>query len=278
MVIITLPRLNKILAIAITVALEREKILLIRVIIKEKGVRKIKNINEVITLKNIEKWANFLLSLLLENSVRSASKLVPILAPKINGRASMIVIIFVFDSIWRIVINKLEDWRTAVNKTPIIKLKKEFSVAFLIYKIKREFSFNDDMEKESKNIEKNNKDIKKMVVDIDDIFLFFDFVNNKEISIIMGAIFSIFIPINIEESVVAILLPKTIPILWLNERIFAFISVIVNKIIAELDWVISVEQKPVIKAFLSEEVSVSILGFILGIEAEIKDFEIASRE
>ena len=109
--------------------------MLIRVIIKEKGVRKIKNINEVITLKNIEKWANFLLSLLLENSVKSASKLVPILAPKINGRASIIVIIFVFDSIWRIVINKLEDWRTAVNKIPMIKLKKEFSVAFFTYKI-----------------------------------------------------------------------------------------------------------------------------------------------
>ncbi len=85
------------------------------------------NIVNVITekmLKNIEKCANFLLSLFEEISVNSGSKLVPIFAPNINGMAWYNEIKPDRAKIWIIAINTLEDCRALVNKIPIIILKK----------------------------------------------------------------------------------------------------------------------------------------------------------
>lgn len=124
--------LNRIFDMAMEVALFKVNKLVKNIINLEKGVKKIKNINEVIMLKNIEKWANFLLSLLLEKSVNKASKLVPILAPKIKGSDSVNVMIFEFARICKIAINKLDDCRVAVSKVPIIRLKNELFVADLI--------------------------------------------------------------------------------------------------------------------------------------------------
>ena len=84
----TTPRvLNKILTIAILIAilaLNNEEILVTKI---SKGTIKMEKTITVEILKKMEKWASFLLSLLQENKVKSGSKLVPILAPNINGIA-----------------------------------------------------------------------------------------------------------------------------------------------------------------------------------------------
>ena len=51
------------------------------------GVMNIVKNMTVIILKKIEKWINFLLSLLHEKIVNKGSKLVPMLAPKTKGMA-----------------------------------------------------------------------------------------------------------------------------------------------------------------------------------------------
>lgn len=111
-------------------------------------------------------------------------------------------------------------------------------------------SCKDDSEWESENIAKKSNEIKKMIFEIEDIFLFFDLVKNKEIIKIKGDIFSIFNPMNIEEIVVAILLPNIIPILSLKVKILAFIIVRVNRVTAELDCISRVVQNPVAKELL----------------------------
>ena len=87
-----------------------------------------------------------------------------------------------------------------------------------------------------------------------------------------------FNPIKNEESVVAILLPNTIPILWLNDSNLAFIKAIVSMINAELDWRIVVDMNPVINEEDREEVINPSLFFILFIDIVTKFFEMESRE
>ena len=83
-------------------------------------------------------------------------------------------------------------------------------------------------------------------------------------------IFSIFKPIINEVIVVAILLPKRIPILLLNVNILAFIRLIVSKITAELDWIIIVDRNPASMLFLVEEVNFNIFFFIVSKERHDK--------
>ena len=76
----------------------------------------------------------------------------------------------------------------------------------------------------------------------------------------------------------AILLPRTIPILWLNDRIFEFIKVIVSIISAELDWIINVEKNPVNRDFWKDEVNFFRLFCILKREDFIRLFDKDSKE
>ena len=84
-------------------------------------------------------------------------------------------------------------------------------------------------------IEKNNSEIKNSTLEIFAIFLFLDFDKKSVINLMSGDIFSISNPIKKEDIVVAMLLPKIIPILWLKLRRLALISAIVNIMVAELD-------------------------------------------
>ncbi len=98
-----------------------------------------------------------------------------------------------------------------------------------------------------RNMEKNNNPIEKIILEILFSFGFLKRLKVREISIIKGASFSIFNPTMNEVIVVAILLPKTIPKLWLNVSKLALIRAIVIMISAELDWIMAVEIKPVNK-------------------------------
>ena len=113
----------------------------------------------VIILKKIEKWANFLLSLFPFNSVRSASKLVPIFAPNIRGIALYMPIILFIANTWSRAINRDEDCNAAVKRVPIIRLNIKLFVAFFMYINIRGFSFRCEREKDIKCNEKNNKKI-----------------------------------------------------------------------------------------------------------------------
>lgn len=132
MVINTPSRLNNIFIRAIFIA---TLVLNTSMIIVNKWVNGWRNIIKkivVIILKKIEKWASFLLSLLEENSVNNASKLVPMFAPKTKGIASYTFIALLIASIWSKAINRLDDCSAAVSKMPIIRLIKKLLVAFLI--------------------------------------------------------------------------------------------------------------------------------------------------
>ena len=100
-----------------------------------------------------------------------------------------------------------------------------------------------------------------------EVFSFLLEKKNKDISMIIVEYFSMFNPTINEVIVVAILLPKTIPILWLNVNKFAFRSAITIIIRAELDWIIEVEMNPVNTLECRDEVSLFSLLFTLSIES-----------
>ena len=84
-------------------------------------------------------------------------------------------------------------------------------------------------------MEKNSSPNMKLICDILEIFLFLFVIKISEMPMIAQAYFSIF-KLNINEvKVEAMLLPKTIPILWLNVKMLALISAKVIIIRAELD-------------------------------------------
>lgn len=82
--------------------------------------------------------------------------------------------------------------------------------------------------------------------------------------------FSMFSPVIKEVIVVAILLPKRIPILLLKLNVFAFIRLIVKIIIAELDWIKMVVKKPSAMLLAVVDVNDKSLLFILLTEREDK--------
>ena len=88
------------------------------------GFRSRVNMITVIILKKMEKWANFLLSLLEENKVNNESKLVPIFAPNMRGMAWWRLINPDMAKIWMIAIKTLEDCNEAVSKIPTSRLSK----------------------------------------------------------------------------------------------------------------------------------------------------------
>ena len=110
------------------------------------------------------------------------------------------------------------------------------------------------------------------------ILSFLKFKNGSDNKRKNGAIFSMFKPIRNEERVVAMLLPSTIPMLWLNDNNLAFIRAIVNMISAELDWRMVVEINPVRNEDDKEDVIVPSLFLILFIDSVTRFFDIESRE
>ena len=127
-VISTPRRLNTIFIVAIVSALFRLNVNEIVLIINVNGEINTVNINTVKILNNIEKCANFLLSLLPFIKAINPSKLVPIFAPKINGMVSIGEIKEDIENICKILINKDDDCRAIVNKVPINRLKKKLLV------------------------------------------------------------------------------------------------------------------------------------------------------
>ena len=136
--------LNVILIMAILNAGGAFKKEVIKLIIILNGLMKIEKKIVVTILKKIEKCDSFLLSLFPVNIVISASKLVPIFAPKIRGIVLSISIILFNARSCNSAINREDDCNVAVKKVPIIMLKIKFPVARLIYAIINGFSFKDD--------------------------------------------------------------------------------------------------------------------------------------
>ena len=128
------------------------------------------------------------------------------------------------------------------------------------------------MEKDIKLIEKNKRPIANDIWAIFDILLFLWLMKKIAVAIIKNEYFSIFNPTIKDVMVVAILLPKTIPILWLNVKMLAFISAIVSIIRAELDCIMAVEMNPVNIEWCKEDVKFWIFCLILMMDNFSKSF------
>ena len=94
------------------------------------------------------------------------------------------------------------------------------------------------------------------------IFLFLLFIKNNDTNIIKLDIFSRFKPTINDVIVVAILLPKIMPILWLKVNAFILINVIVIIMIAELDCINAVEINPVSILECKEDVNLDSFSLI----------------
>ena len=98
-------------------------------------------------------------------------------------------------------------------------------------------------------------------------------VKISPVSIMYADIFSMFRPTIKEVMVVAILLPNMIPMLLLKVKSLAFIKLIVSIITAELDCIIVVAKKPVLKLFIVEEVMLFSFCFTLFIDKCVRHFD-----
>ena len=123
--------------------------------------------------------------------------------------------------------------------------------------------------KDIRNKLKNNRPMEKIT------FPIFLNLSLKEIkinptNIIKADIFSKFNPIMNDVIVVAILLPSIIPIELLKVNSLAFISPIVSIITAELDCIMVVAMKPIVKLFEVDDVRLNIFCFTLSNDKVIK--------
>ena len=123
--------------------------------------------------------------------------------------------------------------------------------------------------KDIKNRLKNSNPIENIILPVFFVFSLKD-IRINPISIMYADIFSKFKPMIKEVTVVAMLLPSMIPMELLNVKSFAFISPIVSIITAELDCIMVVAMKPIVKLFEVDDVRLNIFCFTLFIDKVIK--------